>query len=93
MIFRKALAASALAALIGGGMLAATTGEASARTVCNQWGNCWHEPGYYGDRGAYYHSDYDSWRYRYRHRYHDYDRDRDYWRYHHHDRDYDRDRY
>jgi hypothetical protein len=95
MTIRKALAASALAALIGGGMLAASTTEASARTVCNQWGRCWHERGYgyYGYRGDYYHSDYGDWRYRHR------DYDRDYWRYHHRDygrdynRDYDRDRY
>ena len=98
MTIRKALAASALTALIGGGMLAASTSEASARIVCNQWGRCWHEHGYYGYRGGYYHSDYDDWRYR--HRYRDYDRDRDYWRYHHnhdydrdYDRDYDHDRY
>ena len=67
------------------------TTDASARTVCNQWGRCWHVSDY-GYRGSYYHSDYDDWRYR--HRYRDYDHDRDYWRYHHHhdyDRDYDRD--
>jgi len=89
MMIRKALAASALAALIGGGMVAATATDASARTVCNQWGRCWHESGYYGYRGSYYHSGY-GYDWRYHHRYHDYDRDRDSWRWRHHHHDYDR---
>src|SRR5262249_14476197 len=46
MIFRKALAAGALAALIGGGMVVASTDAASARIVCNQWGRCWHQPSF-----------------------------------------------
>ncbi len=38
--------------------LATTAGQASnieqVRLVCNQWGRCWHVPGYYGYGGYGY---------------------------------------
>ncbi len=56
MIFRKALAAGALAALLGGGMVVASTDTASARIVCNQWGHCWHQPGPFFHTGWGWHN-------------------------------------
>lgn len=40
---RNFLTTGAVAALIGAGALAATSSAASARTVCNTDGDCWHE--------------------------------------------------
>jgi len=40
---RKVLTTSAIAALVGVGALAATSSAASAWTVCNNDGDCWHE--------------------------------------------------
>ena len=40
---RKLLTTGAIAALVGVGGLAATSSAASARTVCNSDGDCWHE--------------------------------------------------
>jgi len=42
-ILRKVLTTGAIAALVGVGALAATSTAASARTVCNSDGDCWHE--------------------------------------------------
>ena len=42
-ILRKCLTTGAIAALVGVGALAATSTAASARTVCNSDGDCWHE--------------------------------------------------
>ena len=38
----NALSTAAIAFLIGIGVLAATTGTATARVVCNSAGDCWH---------------------------------------------------
>ena len=43
MMIRKLLTTAAVAALVGAGAFAATTSAASARTVCNNDGDCWHE--------------------------------------------------
>jgi hypothetical protein len=43
MNIRKLLTTGAVAALVGAGAFAATTSAASARTVCNSDGDCWHE--------------------------------------------------
>lgn len=92
MTIRKALAAGALATLIGGGMVAASTAPADAYTRCNSYGRCWNVGGDY-DRGDYrYHrGDYDrsgyDWRWRHYHRWHDYDRYRHDHDYYHHDYD------
>lgn len=42
-ILRKFLATGAIAAVVGVGALAVTSTAASARTVCNSDGDCWHE--------------------------------------------------
>ena len=39
---KKALSATAIAALLATGALVATIGTASARVVCNAEGDCWH---------------------------------------------------
>jgi len=91
MNLRKTLAATAVAALVGTGLVAGSATTASAREVCNQWGHCWWQSdyGYHGyyhsDWDRWHHRDYDHWRDRDRYYHHDYDRDRDW----HHDRDYD----
>ncbi len=79
---RKLMTTGAVAAMLGIGALAATTTAAEARTVCNRYGDCWHE---YGDRydypptlGVRFYGD--SWRHRSWH-----DRDH-YGRYHWRDR-------
>jgi hypothetical protein len=41
--FRKLLTTGAIAAVVGVGALAVTSSAASARTVCNTDGDCWHE--------------------------------------------------
>jgi len=43
MTLNKLLTTGAVAALLGVAALAATTTAASARTVCNSEGDCWHE--------------------------------------------------
>jgi len=43
MTIRKLLTGGAIAALVGISALAATTTAATARTVCNRDGDCWHE--------------------------------------------------
>ena len=43
MIIRKLLTGGAIAALVSISALAATSTAASARTVCNRDGDCWHE--------------------------------------------------
>jgi hypothetical protein len=61
MIFSKtAVSAAAIALLMGTGALVATTAPASARMVCNSYGDCWHTDHQYRyDRsiGAQYHND------------------------------------
>ena len=42
LYMKRALSTVAIAALIGAGTIAATTGIASARVVCNAEGDCWH---------------------------------------------------
>jgi hypothetical protein len=39
---RKLMTSGAVAALVGVGALAATSTGASAYTVCNRFGDCWH---------------------------------------------------
>ena len=87
MTIRKALAAGALATLIGGGMVAVSTAPADAYSRCNSYGRCYDDRGDYRHHDYYNHTGYD---WRWRHYHHDYDRyrrdrDRDY-RHH----DYDR---
>ena len=43
MKLRNLLTTAALAALVGVSAMAATSTAASARTVCNNYGDCWHE--------------------------------------------------
>jgi hypothetical protein len=40
---RKLLTTGAVAAMLGVGALATTSTGAEARTVCNRYGDCWHE--------------------------------------------------
>jgi len=47
MTIRKLMTTGAVAALLGFGALAATSTSADARTVCNRFGDCWHEDGNY----------------------------------------------
>jgi hypothetical protein len=74
---RKLLTTSAIAALVGVGALAATSSAASARTVCNRDGDCWHESTqydypatlgvkFYGDDYRATHSDHDRDHYNWR---------------------------
>jgi hypothetical protein len=44
---KTALSTASVAALIAAGAIAATTGIASARVVCNAEGDCWHTDGNY----------------------------------------------
>jgi hypothetical protein len=61
MIFSKtAASAAAIALLMGTGALVATTAPASARVVCNSYGDCWHTDHQYRYNrsiGAQYHND------------------------------------
>ncbi|MEI9884995.1 MAG: hypothetical protein WDN08_00610 [Rhizomicrobium sp.] len=41
--FRKLLTTGAIAAMVGMSALAVTATDASARTVCNRYGDCWNE--------------------------------------------------
>jgi hypothetical protein len=43
MNIRNLLTTAAVAAIVGAGAMAATTSAADARTVCNNYGDCWHE--------------------------------------------------
>lgn len=68
MIIRKLLTTAAVAALVGVGALTAISTAASARTVCNRDGDCWHETTRYDYPPAFvvrFHND--SWH----HRHHD----------------------
>jgi phosphate-selective porin len=47
MTIRKLLTTGAIAALVGAAAFAATSTAASARTVCNAEGDCWHESSQY----------------------------------------------
>jgi hypothetical protein len=47
MKLRSLLTTAAIAALVGAGAVAATSTAASARTVCNNYGDCWHESNQY----------------------------------------------
>ncbi|HUO90234.1 MAG TPA: hypothetical protein VMU08_13750 [Rhizomicrobium sp.] len=84
---RELMATAALAAFVGIGALAATSTAASAYTVCNRFGDCWHTYHRYeypATLGVRFYSD--DWRYR-RHWYHDrWDRYR--WHAHHDGRGY-----
>ena len=85
---KKLAATGAIAALLGGGALVATSTAASAYTQCNSYGDCWqvrdrydydnYPAGigvrYYGNDGWYVR--HYGWRHHYRH----YDYDRGYWR-------------
>jgi len=70
---RKLMTTGAVAALLGLGGLAATTTAADARTVCNRFGDCWHESArydyparlgvrFYGDDWRWRHHDGYRWR-------------------------------
>ena len=77
MTIRKLMTTGAVAALLGIGAVAATSTAASAYTVCNRFGDCWHESNRYtypGTLGVHYYGD----NYRWNH-------DRYHWRDHHHD--------
>ena len=91
MNLRKTLAAGAIAALMGTGLVAASVMPAAAHQECNQWGHCWYVPDHNGF-GVYFHSGYDRWHH-YDHDRGDYWRHRGYdhdWRWHHEHDDYDR---
>lgn len=80
MTLRTLITTGAVAALIG---IAAGTTTAEARTVCNRWGDCWHERDTYrypATLGVHFYGD--DWRWRHRHEYHwRHDHDgRGYWR-------------
>jgi hypothetical protein len=47
MNIRNLLTTAALAAIVGAGAMTATTSAADARTVCNNYGDCWHESSRY----------------------------------------------
>ena len=91
MTIRKLMTTGAVAALLGIGAIAATSTAAEARTVCNRYGDCWHESNrydyparlgvrFYGDDWRdRHHWDRDDWRWRHRHYY---------WREHHEGRGY-----
>jgi hypothetical protein len=68
---RKLMTTGAVAAFVSIGALAATT-AADARTVCNRYGDCWHESNRYdypATLGVRFYGD--QWRHR-----HHWDRDR-----------------
>lgn len=78
---KMALKLAAVAAM-GAGLLAASTGAASAYVVCNRDGDCWHVHERYDYRpefGLVVHND--DWRWRHHGRYHWREHDgRGYWR-------------
>ncbi len=78
---RKLLTGGAIAALVGISALAATSTAASARTVCNRDGDCWHESDRYqypATFGVRFHND----------RWHRDHHDRNHWRDNHEGRGY-----
>jgi hypothetical protein len=81
--FRNLLATGAVAALLGIGAAAVTTTPAEARTVCNRYGDCWHERNSYsyppGIGIRYYGDDY-RWRHRHGYHWRDHHEGRGYWR-------------
>jgi hypothetical protein len=82
---KRTLSTVSIAALIAAGIIAATTGIASARVVCNAEGDCWHTDQSYR-YGPNIHVDVhpDSW---YFHNDWDHDQNR-HWRGHHEGRGY-----
>ena len=101
--FKTFLGASAIAAVVAAGAVIGSTGTASARVVCNRYGDCWHVSQRYRDYPdelrIRFHND--NWERRHMHgnRYHwrdtpGHDRgyyDRGNWRDFDHDRDHDHD--
>jgi hypothetical protein len=80
MTIRKLALQGATAALLAAGALAATTNGASAYTVCNRFGECWHTERHYdypARLGVRFYGD--GWRW-HRHHYN--------WRHHHDGRGY-----
>ena len=84
MTIRKLMTTGAVATMIGLGTLAATSTGAEARTVCNRFGDCWHESNRYdypATVGVRYYGDNYNWRDRYhRHHWRDHHEGRGYWR-------------
>lgn len=83
MTIRNLLTTGAVAALLGIGALAATSTSADARTVCNRFGDCWHERDRYdypATLGVRFYND--AWRLHHRNGYHwrDHHEGRGYWR-------------
>jgi hypothetical protein len=73
MNIRKLLTTAAVAALVGVGAMAAGSTAADARTVCNSYGDCWHESNRYdypvmlgvrfhNNRWHSHHHDHYNWR-------------------------------
>jgi hypothetical protein len=73
MNIRSFLATATVTALVGVGAMAATTTASEARTVCNDYGDCWHESSRYdypstlrvrfhNNRWHRHHHDRNSWR-------------------------------
>jgi hypothetical protein len=60
---RKSLVGAAIAVGVSAATLIASSESASARLVCNRWGQCWHtRPYYYGGYyGPYYDPYYSSY--------------------------------
>jgi len=84
-LLKTALSTAAVAALVAAGALAATTGAASARVVCNAEGDCWHtDQNYRYGSGVRLQYHPDSW---YFHNDWDHDQNR-HWRGHHEGRGY-----
>ena len=80
---RKLITSGAVASLVAIGALAATSTAAEARTVCNRFGDCWHESDRYdypATLGVRFYND--DWRLRHHNGYHWRDRHdgRGYWR-------------
>ncbi len=73
MKLRTLLTTAAIAAIVGVSAMAATSTAASARTVCNNYGDCWHETNRYdyptvlrvrfhNNRWHSHHHDHYNWR-------------------------------
>jgi hypothetical protein len=63
MTIRKLMTTGAVAALLGIGAVAVTATTADARTVCNRFGDCWHDSNNYtypGTLGVRFYGD--DWR-------------------------------
>ncbi|MEI9993338.1 MAG: hypothetical protein WDM91_01990 [Rhizomicrobium sp.] len=84
MTIRKLMTTGAVAAVLGLTALAVSSTGAEARTVCNRFGDCWHEAGtgynYPATLGVRFYGD--DWRVHHRNGYHWRDRHdgRGYWR-------------